>query len=303
VAAIWPFLHSIARWARARRLAGLFALLVLAGCATPTPPTAPAAPPSDAPVTDVAARVHALLPLDALLLGEQHDNPDHQRIHHEVIEALAARGALGAVLIEMAPLGGSTQGLDASASEASVKAALRWDERAWPWATYAPAVMAGVRAGIVVTGANLPRDQMPAAMRQTDMDLRLSGPALKAQQQLIRSGHCDALPEGQITPMTRVQIARDVAMANTIARAVGEARSDPMRSGKLVLLLAGSGHVDTALGVPRHLPPTLRSKSVLLLAQSAPSATKNAADFDHVWVTASVPDKDYCGGFREKTGG
>ena len=42
------------------------------------------------------------------------------------------------------------------------------------------------------------------------------------------------------------QIARDRAMAQTLQQAA--------RPGKTVVLLAGSGHVDPRLGVPRHLP-------------------------------------------------
>ncbi len=266
-------------------------IFILTGCASPEPPATP--------ITDVALRVQALPPLDALLLGEQHDNPDHQRIHREVIEALAVRGALGAVVIEMAVQGGSTLALDASAPEDAARAALRWDDQAWPWAPYAPVIMAAVRAGVVVIGSNLPREQMRDAMRQADLDTRLSGPALKAQQQLIRSGHCDLLPERQVSPMTRIQIARDLAMANAVAHVVTDARV----RGKTVLLLAGSGHVDSALGVPRHFPPELTSKSVLLGAAPAASNAGKTPGFDLVWPTASAPAKDYCAGLKTRLEG
>ena len=92
--------------------------------------------------------------------------------------------------------------------------------KAWPWQDYGPAVMTAVRAGVPVLGANLPRDQMPASMNDSKLDVQLPGPALKAQQQAIRIGHCNLLPESQITPMTRVQIARDITMADTIHQLV-----------------------------------------------------------------------------------
>lgn len=298
-------------------VSALLCAISLAGCAAQSLTGASQA--ASNPVADVAARVQALLPLDALLLGEQHDAPDHQRIHREVIEALASRGALGAVVLEMAMQGNSTAGLglgrgvastDSTASEESVRAALKWDERAWPWASYAPAIMAAVRAGVPVIGSNMPRSQMGTAMQQTALDQRLNGPALTAQQQLIRTGHCNLLPESQISPMTRIQIARDIAMADAIVSAIAQADADgngnaarvnPVQQpGKTVVLLAGSGHADRALGVPQHLPPNLKSKSVLLVAGSASDAADRAADFDAVWLAAPVPPQDYCAGLKAK---
>ena len=274
-------------------LTALLCSVALLGCATPNTAT---------PVSDVANRVQALLPLDTLLLGEQHDAPDHQRIQREVIETLVTRSALAAVVLEMAMQGNSTAGLGhkgMAASEDSVRAALKWDDTAWPWTTYSPAVMAAVRAGVPVMGANLPRAQMSAAMKELDLDQRLSGPALKAQQQLIRIGHCNLLPENQISSMTRIQIARDVAMANTLVKAL----ADAAQPGKTVVLLAGSGHVDRRLGIPQHLPQGLTSKSVLLIAASASEGMERIAGFDVIWPTAAVPVKDYCAGLKATMSG
>ncbi|WP_431274298.1 hypothetical protein ACQ858_19990 [Variovorax ureilyticus] len=67
------------------RLAPLVGAATLAACAA-TSPSADA-PTADAPTE---RRVAALLPVDALLLGEQHDAPEHQVIERETVEALAA---------------------------------------------------------------------------------------------------------------------------------------------------------------------------------------------------------------------
>ena len=337
-------------------MSALLCAMALAGCAarssSATVEASRQAVQSAPPIADVAARVQALLPLDALLLGEQHDAPDHQRIHREVIEALAARGALAGVVLEMAMQGDSTASLfntdgkssngdrsdsgkgDAGkggtqASEEAVRAALKWDEQAWPWAAYAPAIMAAVRAGVPVMGSNMPRARMGAAMQQPALDQRLSGPALKAQQQLIRLGHCNLLPESQISPMTRIQIARDVAMADAVVQALANSAQtvpttqaatplitastdafainattpSPQKTAKTVVLLAGSGHVDRTLGVPQHLPPGVKAKSVLLVAGLASDAGDKATDFDAVWAAAPVSAKDYCAGLKEKIKG
>ena len=254
-------------------LAGLLA----AGCAVPAAPD------------EAASRLDALLPADAILLGEQHDSPDHQRIHREVIDALAARGALAAVALEMAPQGGSTSGLPRDADEAAVQSALKWMDASWPWKSYAPAVMAAVRSGVPVMGANLPRAAMRTAMGESELDDLLPGPALKAQQQAIRVGHCDMLPESQIGPMTRIQIARDRAMAQTLSTLASP--------GKTVVLIAGARHVDRLLGVPKHLPAGLRTKVVALRAGAAGDA-RSADQADTTWATPAVPPKDYCAGVR-----
>lgn len=188
--------------------------------------------------------------VDAILLGEQHDAAGHPRRHLEAVQTLAQRGRLAALVLEMAETGTSTATLVATSDDAAVQAALRWNDKAWPWANYGPAIMAAVRAGAPVLGANLPLTGMRDAMREPSLDKLLPAPALQAQQQAIRDGHCGLLPETQIGPMTRVQIARDRSMARTIAAAAVP--------GKTVLLVAGAGHVDEALGVPQHLPAGLR---------------------------------------------
>ena len=258
--------------------AALLSTVLLSGCAT-TP----------------ANRTLSLLPADAILLGEQHDAPDHQRIHLEAVEALAAQGQLAALVLEMAEQGYGTASLPRDASAADVQAALAWDDAGWPWADYGPAILAAVRAGVPVLGANLPRAQMRDAMTNPQLDGALPGPALKAQQQAIRLGHCDLLPESQIGPMTRIQIARDQAMARTL-----QAATVP---SKTVLLLAGAGHVDASLGIPQYLPKNIKSKTVLLQTQSAQEAPKSIVNFDSTWVTPSIPVTDYCADLKSQLPG
>ena len=267
------------------------ALLGAAGCATPAPLGAAA-----------QARLATLLPADALLLGEQHDAPAHQQLQRQAVQWLAARGELAALALEMAEQGRSTAGLPRDASEADVQHALAWRDAGWPWKTYRPVVMAAVRAGVPVLGANLPAARQREAMRDAALDARLPPAALAEQQQRMRDGHCGLLPESQIGPMTRVQIARDIAMADTVRAA--------RQPGRTVLLVAGNGHVHRALGVPLHLPPDLTTK--VLSAQSGqaqaaidsevtdtlPAHTSGA---DLLWPTPPLPPRDYCAELRRAT--
>ena len=232
-----------------------------------------------------AARLSTLLPADVLLVGEQHDVPAHHELEQQIVSSLANRGLLAALALEMAEVGVSTARLLPSSTEEQARKALNWDEQSWPWADYGPAVMTAVRAGAPVLGANLPRAQMPDSMNDGTLDARLPGPALKAQQQGIRLGHCNLLPESQIQPMTRIQIAKDITMADTVHQL--------LLPGKTVVLLAGNGHVDRRLGVPQHLRADLTAKSLHLRAGDA-SGTDRADAFDSVWATPALPDTDYC---------
>lgn len=256
--------------------------LGLSACTLPASPTRYSA-------ASRIERLGQLLPADVILLGEQHDAPDHQLVHRLVVQALVSQHILAALTLEMASQGQSTQSLAPDATEEAVRSALQWNNQGWPWAAYGPAVMTAVRAGVPVLGANLPAARLREAMANKELDGRLSGPALKAQQQNIRLGHCEKLPESQIAPMTRIQIARDMAMAQTVAQA--------SRPGKIVVLLAGGRHVDRSLGVPLHLVPTVKAKAVLLQAQQASEDTNISANFDAIWPAQAAPAVDYCAKF------
>lgn len=232
----------------------------------------------------------ALLPADAVLLGEQHDAAEHQVIERETVEGLARRGKLAALAIEMAEAGNSAGHLPRDAGEADVKTALSWDDQAWPWSAYGPVVMAAVRAGVPVVGANLPRDHMKDAMADVSLDAQLDADALAAQRDAVRTGHCNLLPESQIGPMTRIQIARDRSMAQTIIKA--------RVAGKTVLLVSGAAHSAKVLGVPRHLPSDMAIRSVQLRAGPAGLEPGN---FDAEWATPALPEKDYCAGLKRSS--
>lgn len=263
--------------------AALAALVV--GCA--------AAPPGGTPAAQLATQVVMLPAAAAILLGEQHDADAHQHIQRELVAALASQGRLGALLLEMADQGTSTAGLAAQASEAQVREALRWNEAGWPWARYGPVVMQAVRAGIPVLGANLPRDRMRAAMADAALDARLDNTALQMQREAIREGHCQMLPESQIAPMTRIQIARDLSMAQTLAQAAAQAQP------RTVVLIAGGMHVLPRLGVPAHLPPALSRQVVLAQAGDAgPASAPGAPQPDLLLRTPALEPRDYCAQMR-----
>ena len=267
---------------------GILLGAALAGCGSTTHPggTAPAA----------SVQVKQLPAAPLLLLGEQHDAPEHQALQRETVALLSQRGQLAAVVMEMLEQGRQTTGLPPSATETEVRQALHWSGEAnsgWPWAVYGPVVMAAVAAGVPVLGGNLPRANMRTAMSDSTLDQRLAPEALVQQQSNIREGHCHLLPERQIAPMTRIQIARDRSLAQVAVAA--------LQPGKTVLLVAGNGHVRRDLGVPQHLPAGVDHHVVMAQAGSNP-ASEPGNQADTVWTTPPRPPTDHCAVLKQQMG-
>lgn len=257
---------------------------------------APARAATDAPRAAIEL-IERLLPTPLLLVGEQHDAPEHQALQRALVMDLAKRGQLAAVVMEMLERGQQTTGLAPDADEPLVRRTLQWtDEQTagWPWATYGPVVMAAVRAGVPVVGGNLPRAEIRTAMGQATLDQLLPAPALAEQQQNIRDGHCGLLPDSQIAPMTRIQIARDKSMA--------EVATGALQVGRTVLLVAGNGHVRRDLGVPRYLPAGLGHRVLMAQAGPAQGASEVAAQADSVWASPPRPPVDHCAEMRKQMG-
>lgn len=198
----------------------------MSGCQALTPPGTP------------AARV--------VIFGEQHDQPDHQQQVAAEVQRLVATGRLAAVVIEMADRGRSTAGLPTGADEAAVREALAWS--GWEWDVYRDVVMAAVRAGVPVAGGNLPRPEMRSVMADSRLDAAVSAQVRELLTVAVREGHCNLLPTDREPGMVRIQIARDQAMAATVAERLAQA--GPQQH---VLLLTGAQHASLDRGVPLHL--------------------------------------------------
>lgn len=268
---------------RTPRLAGLAAAALLAaalaGCAS-----------SSAPARDWTQQLQRWSDAPIVLLGEQHDAVAHQAWQQATVEQLAKQERLAALVIEMAPRTGSTASLARDASEDAVQQALQWQDAAWPWPRYRGVVMAAVRAGVPVLGGNLPRADMKQAMRNENLDTHLPPEGWQRQLDAIREGHCGLLPDTQLAPMARIQLARDASMAE-VARAA-------VKPGKTVLLVAGRGHVLRGVGIPSWLPEATGAK--VAVAQAGETSVAQASDVDWLQKTDALPAKDHCAELREK---
>lgn len=269
----------------------------LLGCAglPATPTSGPL--PTPMSTADVPTALQTLAGVRLLLLGEQHDADDHQALQAATVIHLARSGHLAAVVLEMAERGHDTRGLPPDATAPQVQAALAWNDAGWPWSRYGAVVMAAVRAGVPVWGGNQPRAEMRAAMSDATLDNTLAPAALARQHENIRAGHCDLLPTSQLTPMARIQIARDRAMAQTVTELAAQANTPQM-----VLLVAGSEHVRRELGLPAHLPAEWRAQThVVVMHSGAPDANARLGA-DRLWITPATAPQDHCAELRQRWG-
>lgn len=235
---------------------------------------------------DWRSQIQSLPSRELVLLGEQHDAPEHQELTRLSVESLASKKQLSALLLEMADHGLTTEGLPIESSESVVRERLQWNDSGWPWRQYGPTVMQAVRLGIPVIGANLPRAAMGGVMADTSWDNKVPSAVLSAHRESMIQSHCGLLPASQVPAMARIQIARDERMAQT---AQGQMRKD-----KTVLLLAGAEHVKKDRGVPLLLDASVINKVSVVLMQAATRPNQEMLSADLYWLTPPIAPKDYC---------
>ncbi len=234
-----------------------------------------------------------------LLLGEQHDHPDHQRLAEIWLGHLAEQGRLGVLALEMLQTP-QQAALDAAWGQGVEDAAeLAWPEQGWDWAVYAELVQAGLLHSRRVLAIDLPRDQQLRAYREGAARPALSESQAAALDELLYEGHCQLLPRERLSQMRQVQLARDQAMAMAMSQA---AAHDGVN-----LLLAGSVHVRQDVGIPRWLPAEVEVVSVLLQQVVAdkkepeaylPEPVDGLRAFDYIFFTPAIPPVDYCEALR-----
>lgn len=245
-----------------------------------------------------------------VLLGETHDNPDHHALQAWVVRGLAEAGRRPVVALEMVDADRQAS-LDAGLGDLDgLGKALEWEKRGWPdWALYRPIIEAALAVRGEVKAANLPQDLTRRIGRgeagaETEARFGLDQPLPPAEQKAleadIRDGHCNMLPDRSVSPMVKVQRARDAAMAEVLAEQAIRPETGP------AVLIAGAGHVRDDRGVParlRQLVPGLTMLSVGFMEVEADKTAPRAygqgygtatPPFDLVWFTARAAREDQC---------
>ncbi|AZE51177.1 putative lipoprotein [Pseudomonas chlororaphis] len=231
-----------------------------------------------------------------VIVGEQHDHPEHHALQLWLLQAMATQRAQGSLLLEMLtpdqqPRVDSlrqhraTQGLPDD-----LPGALAWSP-GWDWALYGPVVRYALLQPYPLLAANLDSSEVRTIYRQAPALSSERSNAASVRNELlqqVRDSHCGLLPESQMPAMLAVQQQRDRRMAERLLAA-------PMPA----LLFAGAFHARKDVGVPIHLQDLDASDGtvVLMLAQKGTQVSAQSADY--VWYSARLPEKDYCAEMRQ----
>lgn len=230
-----------------------------------------------------------------VLVGEQHDNPDHHALQLWLLRALEQRRKQGGLLLEMLASGQQpladnvAQQMREGRQIDDLPKALEWSN-GWPWTLYGPIVRHGLAQDHGLRAANLDRAEIMAIYREQPVLQGHASTAATVREPLlaqIRESHCDKLPVSQLPAMLAVQQQRDRRMAERLLAAPQPA-----------MLFAGAFHVRRDLGVPLHLSDLGASATaqVLILAEVGKPVTAEQADY--VWYTAALPAEDHCARFQ-----
>jgi uncharacterized iron-regulated protein len=230
-----------------------------------------------------------------VLVGEQHDNPDHHALELWLLQALDDQRPQGSLLLEM--LTPDQQGrvdtvqrdIRQGRYPANLTAELAW-QQGWDWTLYGPVMRFALAQPYPVLSANLAAEEMGAIYHQRPALSGIRSTAAEVREHLlaqVRDSHCGLLPEDALPAMLAIQQQRDRRMARRMIDAPSPA-----------MLLAGSYHVRKDLGVPLHMLDLGSSEDpvVLLFAQVGSDVKPDSADY--VWYTAALPDQDDCARMR-----
>ncbi|MFT6465131.1 ChaN family lipoprotein [Halopseudomonas laoshanensis] len=238
----------------------------------------------------------ALLPrlaaADYLVLGEQHDNPDHHALQLWLLEALAQRRDQATVALEMLdadqqPAVEALQKHDALPDQQMLAASLDWAE-GWDWALYGPIVRWALKHVDALMPANLTDTEIRGLYQQppTNSDV-YDEQARTALLEMIAQSHCDRLPQEHYPAMLAVQQGRDQRMAQVLGSAATPA-----------VILVGSVHARKDLGLALHWRNANTEKPLTLIMVEAGKPLPGPEQADLVWLTAALPAQDYCAGWE-----
>ncbi|PTQ66562.1 ChaN family lipoprotein [Pseudomonas sp. GV071] len=234
--------------------------------------------------------IERLAPAPRVLVGEQHDNPDHHALELWLLQALEQKRAQGSVLMEMLNPDQQAKVDQARGHEvADLPAALAWQKN-WEWSMYGPIVRHALAQPYPLLAANLDRSEIMGIYKTRPVLAGSASTAPSVQAPLleqIRESHCGLLPEEQLPSMLAVQQQRDRRMAQRLVAAPQPA-----------LLFAGAFHVRRDLGVPLHLGDLGAGQGSVSLVLAEVGKPVPATSADYVWYTPALPDKDHCAELR-----
>ncbi len=258
-----------------------------------------------------------------VLLGENHDNPDHHIIQANIITALADEHHRPAVVFEMVPMRLADQlskfDLVSDPQLDDFAKRLEWEKRGWySWSIYRPIALAAANNNLPMIAGNLDRmttreissKGLSVLESSKQLAFGLKTPFSKDTEEEfmeeLRRSHCDLLPQKALPAMVNVQRARDGSMADAMIRA-------SQKFG--AVLIAGNGHIRKDRGVPfvlRQNKARIQESHNLAIAlvevsPEQPSfadyefiSKSGAAHYDFVVFTPKFDTTDHCAAMREQ---
>jgi uncharacterized iron-regulated protein len=239
---------------------------------------------------------------DFVLIGEQHDNPEHHRVQARLVAALQQQSeSPRAVAFEMIPAWRQLEIVEYLAADgdlAGLGEVVAWGASGWPeWAWYQPIAETARASDAQIVAADLGVAEKratfvqgaqafrPAFVLRTGLGEPWPAPMMVSLQDELRAAHCGQIPGSVVIGMMRVQRARDAMMADRLAATSG-------RGGGI--LIAGNGHVRNDRGVPWYLArlrPGARSLSIgLLEVRDEVLQRRTDLPYDYVWFTPRVDE-------------
>lgn len=286
------------------RVSLILAMLLLVGCQQA--PILPAVPETlkRGPIQDLRSGrsltprelAIALARSPRVMVGEQHDNPDHHAVQLWLLQAMAFERPQGSLLLEMFTpdqqprIDRVREQYRAGGLPPDLTGALAW-QSGWDWSLYGPIIRFALVQTYPVLAANLDSGEIRDiyARRPRLEGERSTSAAVKSRLLAeVRESHCGLLPERQMPAMLAVQQQRDRRMAQRLLDAPTPA-----------VFFAGAFHARKDVGVPVHLQDlgVTDGTVVVLLAQEGTEVDVETADY--VWYTPPMPEQDYCAQLRK----
>ncbi|WP_397392534.1 ChaN family lipoprotein [Polynucleobacter sp.] len=240
-------------------------------------------------------------PVSFLLLGEVHDNPDGHARRFQYIQNLVIQGWRPTIAMEQFDL---EQAADlALAQKYCVKAdcviGMAGGSSRWDWDLYRPILSLALEYRLKIVPANLSRSQANIVVRsgihsvfdaniirQYGLPLPPGSELMEYQMIEVDKGHCGLVPKTLLSGLANAQIARDIAMANSML--------EQNQSGRDVILLAGNGHVRNDFGVPYWLRVQSPNSSIKTVGYLERTHGDEPSQFDIVEQVPPFQRPDPC---------
>ena len=221
-----------------------------------------------------------------VMLGEIHPNPDHHVLQAEFLAHMIARGRKPAVVFEMVTRAQQPV-LDAMmanspADASTIAERLEWQASGWPdFILYQPLFELALQNKLTIRAGNLDKatvrrmgGRVGAGLSDAEraalgLDTPMAADAAGALLEVIKTSHCNMLPDTVLPMMRDIQRARDFVMADAMMNAANKDGA---------VLICGSGHARLDWGAGRIVNGDSPGK-LLSVAFAEASESRNPSDY------------------------